>query len=59
MTSDNANVVVELFQSLLSRNQIGLETSIKGSGFVFDLAQLLYYKCHKIDFKRNGTYRVS
>ena len=27
---------------------IGLEESIKGSEFVFDAADLLHYKCHKI-----------
>ena len=37
MTYDNANEIIEaIFQSLLSRYQISLETSIKGSNFVFD-----------------------
>ena len=36
--SDNANEVIkEIFESLLSRYQIGLETSMKGSDFIFDL----------------------
>ena len=57
MSYDNANEVVnELFQSLLSRYQIGLETSMRGSDFIFDLVQLLYYKCHKINFKDSGSY---
>ena len=52
MGYDNANEVVnELFESLLSRYQIGLETSERRSDFIFDLVQLLYYKCHKINFK--------
>ena len=34
-------VIKELFQSLLSRYQIGLETSMKGSGFIFDCINLL------------------
>ena len=39
MLYDNANKVVnELFQSLLLRYQIGLETSIRGSYFIFDSA---------------------
>ena len=29
-------VIEELFQSVLSRYQIGLETSTKGSDFIFD-----------------------
>ena len=57
MPYDNANEVVnELFELLLSRYQIGLETSIKWSDFVVDSVQLLYYKCHKINFKRGRTY---
>ena len=54
---DNANEVVnEIFESLLSRYQIGLETSMRGSDFIFDSIQLLYYKCHKINFKCGGSY---
>ena len=40
-------VVEELFQSLLFRYQIGLETSMRGTGFLFDCVYLLHYKCHK------------
>ena len=37
MSHDNANEVVnEIFESLLSRYQIGLETSMRGSDFIFD-----------------------
>ena len=47
MTYDNANEVIEEnFESLLSKYQMGLETSIKGSDFIFDDVSLLYYKCH-------------
>ena len=54
MSYDNANKLVnELFKSLPSRYQIGSETSMRGSDFIFDSVQLLYYKCHKINFKRS------
>ena len=47
MINDKADKVLEeLFQSLLSRYQIVLETSMKGSNFIFDSVHLLYYKCH-------------
>ena len=36
MINDKEDEVIELFQSLLSRHQIGLETSMKGSDFIFD-----------------------
>ena len=34
----------------------GLETSLKGSNFIYDSVQLLYHKRHKINFKRGGSY---
>ena len=46
----------EIFQSLLSSYQIGLETSMRGSDFIFDCVNLLYYKCHKINIKHGGSY---
>ena len=46
----------ESFQSLLSRYQIRLETSMMVSDFVFDCVHLLYYKCHKINPNRGGSY---
>ena len=29
---------------------------MRGSDFIFDDVNLLYYKCHKINFKRGGSY---
>ena len=55
--NDKANEFMEeLFQSFLSRYQIRLETSVKGSDFIFGCANLLYYKCQKASFKRGGSY---
>ena len=51
MINDKAKVVKGRFQSHLSRYQIGLEASMRGSDFIFDCVYLLYYKCHKINFK--------
>ena len=57
MTNNKADEVIEqLFQSLFFRYQIGLETSAKGINFVFDCVHLLYYKCHKMNFKHSGLY---
>ena len=43
ITYDNANKVIEkVFESLLSRYLVGLETSMRGINFLFDLVQLLY-----------------
>ena len=63
--SDNIEIVIynkadkvieEIFQSLLSRYQIGLETSMKGSDFIFDCVRLLYCKSHKINPNRDRSY---
>ena len=52
---DNTNEVVDkLFKLLLSRYQRSLEISMMGSGFIFDSVQLLYFKCHNINFRRDG-----
>ena len=47
MLYDNANEVVnKVFESLLSRYQIDLETLMRGSDFIFDSVQLLYYNIY-------------
>ena len=49
MLYDNVNeVVIELFESFLSRYQFFQD--------IFYSVQLLYYNCHKIDFKRGRSY---
>ena len=32
---------------------------MKGSDFIFDSVQLLYYKCHTVNFKRVDSYMDS
>ena len=48
-------VIKEIFYSLKNRYQNDLK-SMKGSEFVFDYVQLLYYKCFKINPDRGGSY---
>ena len=60
MNYDKADEIIkELFDLLLQRYQVGLETSIKGSNFMFDCAYLLYYKCHKINPNHGRSYTDS
>ena len=54
--NDANEVVDEIFESLRSRYQENLETSMRGCNFIFDSAQLMYYKCHKVNFKLGGSY---
>ena len=65
LKSDNIRIIIndktdkvieELFQSLIKKHQIGLEKSMRGSDFILDCVYLLYYKCHKINFTRGGSY---
>ena len=60
MIYNDANEVTEqLFESLLSRYQIGLETTMRGSEFIFDYVNLIYYKCHKIMSILNAAVHIS
>ena len=45
--NDANEVVDELFESLCSRHQGNLETVMRGTSFIFDSVQLMYYKFHK------------
>ena len=58
MPYDNANEVVdELFDSLLSRYLVGLETSMRErEWFNFWFSSTIVLQCHKIIFKRGGSY---
>ena len=49
-------IVDELFDSLRLRYQGNLGTSMEGSKFIFDSVQMMYYKCHKVNFGRGGSY---
>ena len=56
MNNDKADKVIEqLFQWLLSRHPIGLETAMNSSSFIFNHVYLLYYKCHKITANWDGS----
>ena len=68
LTSDNIKiknyvkadeVIRELFESFLSRNQIGLETSIRSSNFILDCVNLLHYKFYRTNLKFSGSYKGS
>ena len=57
MSYDNVNDIVdELLESLPSRCQGNLETSMEGSDFAFNSVKLLYYKCHRINVRCSDSY---
>ena len=48
--------VDELFDLSCATYQGNLETSMRRSDFIFDSVQKMYYKCHKLNFRRGGSY---
>ena len=54
--NETDEVIEERFKSLLQKYLQGLEKSMKGTEFVFDRIDLLYYKIHKISLNRSGSY---
>ena len=57
MTGSDTNEVIEiLLESLLQKYQTNLEEKMRGSEFVFDGVNALYYDLHKISLNRGGSY---
>ena len=47
MGNETDEILEEFFKSLLQKYREGLEEKIRGSEFVFESANLLYYDLHK------------
>ena len=56
MGNETNDIIHKLFKSFLQRYQEKLEKSMKGSDFVFNSVDLLYYHLHKISLKRDESY---
>ena len=54
--SDANHVIDKLFKSPRSRYQENLETSLKGSDFIFSSVEVMYYKCYKVISKHGGSF---
>ena len=57
--NDTNEVAVKLFESLHSKYQENLKTSMRGGDFIFDSVQMMYYKCCKVNFRRGSSYIYS
>ena len=55
MRSETNDIIEELCEYLLQRYQKGLEESMRGSEFIFDGVDLLYYNLQKISLNRKGS----
>ena len=49
-------IITKPFESLFQNNQKNLEEPIRGSEFVPDSIDLLYYHLQKVGLKRSGSY---
>ena len=56
MGSETDEIIEELFESLLQLYQKKLEESMRGSGFVYDSVDALYFNLNKISLSRGGSY---
>ena len=55
MGKETDEVIDELFKSLLQNYEKDLEKSLRGSNFVFDSVDLLYYLFQKTSLKRTRS----
>ena len=56
MGKETDDIIDEIFESLLPKYQEGLEESMRGSKFIFDSVDLLYYNLQKkISLDRKGS----
>ena len=56
MGNETNEIIEELLTSLLQGYQEGLEESMRGSEFIFDRVDALYYILNKISLNRGGSY---
>ena len=54
MGSQTNEIIEELFISFLQKYQEGLEESMRGSEFVYDSVDALYYNLNKVSLSRGG-----
>ena len=60
MDSDTENIIHTLFNTILNRIQLAVETkNERGSGFTHDSVRLLCYQFQRRDIRRGGSYTVS
>ena len=54
--SETNEIIMDLFVSFLQKYQEGLEESMRGSEFVYDSVDVLYYNLNKVSLSRGGSY---
>ena len=56
MGSETDEIIEDLFETFLQKYQEGLEESMRGSEFVYDSVDALYYNLNKVSLIRGGSY---
>ena len=56
MGSETDEIIEELFKSFLPKYQEGIEDSVRGSEFVYDSVNSLYYNLNKVSLSRDESY---
>ena len=56
MGSETDEIIKNLFESFLQKYEEGLEESMRGSDFVYDTIDALYYNINKVSLSRGGSY---
>ena len=54
--SETNEIIKDLFESFLQKFQEVLEESMRGSEFVYDRVDVLYYNLNKVSLSRGGSY---
>ena len=54
--SETNEIIKHLFESFLQKYQEGLEESMRGSEFVYESIDVLYYNFNKVSLSRGGSY---
>ena len=56
MGNETDEIIEKVFDSFLQKYQDGLEKPMRGSKYICDSVDLLYYHLQKIGLKRGGSY---
>ena len=54
ISSETNEIIMKLFKSFLEKYQEGLEESMRGSEFVYDSLDVLFYNLNKVSLSRGG-----
>ena len=56
VSSETNEIIIDLFESFLQKYQEVLEESMRGSEFVYDSVNVLYYNLDKVSLSSGGSY---